>query len=98
MNAKGPSPSRHAVRARLVRDSRVAIAVNAHMAETGESSRDTWKRVAGYVHEIVPFFNGAAYYRAGYRAAGWLLDFFYKVTIEHETDEPPRTRTPSRSI
>jgi glycerol-3-phosphate O-acyltransferase len=36
----------------------------------------------------VPFFNGAGYYRAGHGVAGWLLDFFYKVTIEHETDEP----------
>lgn len=88
MIARRPSPSRHEVRARLLRDPAVAIAVNAHIALTGDSARETWKRVVGYVHEIVPFFNGAAYYRAGYGAAGWLLDFFYKVTIEHQTDEP----------
>ena len=88
MNPKGPPPSRHEVRARLLRDPAVAIAVNAHIELTGESAPSTWKRVVGYVHEIVPFFNGAGYYRAGHGVAGWLLDFFYKVSIEYETDEP----------
>jgi glycerol-3-phosphate O-acyltransferase len=80
--------NRRSVRERLLKDPVVAAAVHAHIAMTGESSPDTWQRVVGYVHEIVPFFNGAAYHRAGYVAAGRLLDLFYKVTIEHESDEP----------
>ena len=37
-----------------------------------------------YVHEIVPFFNVVAYYQIGYRLAEWVLELFYKVTVEHE--------------
>ena len=39
---------------------------------------DTWRIVDGYIREIVPFFNVVAYYQLGDRAAGWLLDLFYK--------------------
>ena len=80
--------SRRAVQERLLHDPAVAAAVRAHSAESGLSEAKTWAIVAGYVQEIVPFFGGAAFHRWGYHVAGWLLDLFYKVTIEHETDEP----------
>jgi glycerol-3-phosphate O-acyltransferase len=41
-----------------------------------------WKKVDGYVHEIVPFFNVVAYYQIGYRISGWLLNLFYKVSVD----------------
>jgi glycerol-3-phosphate O-acyltransferase len=79
---------RRAVSERLLNDPAVARAVREHSAETGLPEAATWSIVARYVNEIVPFFGGAAFHRAGYHAAGWLLDLFYKVTLEHETDEP----------
>ena len=79
---------RRAVKERLLNDAAVALAVREHSTATGLPEAATWSIVAGYVSEIVPFFGGAAFHRAGYHAAGWLLDLFYKVTLEHETDEP----------
>jgi glycerol-3-phosphate O-acyltransferase len=82
--------SRRAARASLLagHDRAIAAAVEAHVASTGESTAATWKKVGEYVDEIVPFFGGAAFHRAGNVVAGGLLDLFYKVTVEHETDEP----------
>jgi len=80
--------NRRGVRERLLSDPDVAAAVRVHAAATGLSESATRRIVAGYVDEIVPFFGGAALHSAGYYAAGWLLDLFYKVTVEHETDEP----------
>ena len=41
-------------------------------------------RVDGYIHEIVPFFNVVAYYQIGYRVSGWLLNLFYKISVDFE--------------
>jgi len=78
---------RRGVRERLLNDPAVRAAVRVHCVAAGLSEAATWSIVGGYVDEIVPFFGGAAFHRAGYRAAGWLLDLFYKVTLDHETDE-----------
>jgi glycerol-3-phosphate O-acyltransferase len=80
--------SRRAVRRRLLSDAAVAAAVRIHSAAAGMSEAATWRIVAAYVDEMVPFFGGAAFHRAGYVVAGRLLDLFYKVTVEHETNEP----------
>ena len=77
---------RKAVRERLLTDPIVRDAVVAHAAETNSTEGDVWARVDGYIHEIVPFFNVVAYYQLGYRAAEWLLNLFYKVTVEHENE------------
>ena len=73
---------REAVRERLLGDPIIREAVVAHAAETNVDETAVWARVEEYIREIVPSFS-VAYYRLGYRAAEWLLNLFYKVTVEH---------------
>src|SRR5205814_1186049 len=75
---------RKAVRERLINDPAIDAAVRAHAAETKVTIAAAWDRVESYIDEIVPFFNVVAYYQLGYRAAKWILNVFYKVTVEHE--------------
>lgn len=83
--------TRKAVKDRLLADPAIAAAVRAHAVANAVSDTSAWQRVAQYVHEIVPFFNVVAYYQLGYRGAKRLLNFLYKVTVEHETTaHPPR--------
>ena len=76
---------REAVRERLLGDPIIREAVVAHAAETNVDETAVWARVDEYIREIVPSFS-VAYYRLGYRAAEWLLNLFYKVTVEHEDE------------
>jgi glycerol-3-phosphate O-acyltransferase len=76
---------REAVRERLLGDPIIREAVVAHAAETNVDETAVWARVEEYIREIVPSFS-VAYYRLGYRAAEWLLNLFYKVTVEHEDE------------
>src|SRR5215213_8413288 len=78
------------VRERLVTDSGIAAAVRDHARENGVSEDDAWRKVHGYITEIVPFFNIVAYYQIGYRVAKVLLRLFYNVTVEHEDGAAPR--------
>ena len=73
------------VRAQLIADPIITSAVRQYAAEKGISEARAWRVVDGYVDEIVPFFNIIAYYHLGYRAAGWLLNLFYKVSVEYES-------------
>ena len=72
------------VRQQLLDDPVIREAVERHATDNGTSTTETWKIVDRYVDEIVPFFNIIAYYHLGYRAAGWVLNLFYKVSVEHE--------------
>ena len=82
--------TRRAVRERLLNDPAVGAAVRVHATSAGLSEADTWAIVGGYVREIVPFFGGvAAFHRAGYLVAERLLELFYRVTVEHESDATP---------
>jgi glycerol-3-phosphate O-acyltransferase len=74
--------SRAHVRDRLLGDPAIAAAVRAHAALPGETEAHAWGLVDGYVREIVPFFNVIAYFQVGYHVAGWLLNLFYKVSVE----------------
>jgi glycerol-3-phosphate O-acyltransferase len=76
--------SRSHVRDRLLGDEHIAAAVRRHAAEQGTTEGDAWALVRGYIREIVPFFNAVAYFQIGYRAAGWLLRLFYKVSVDLE--------------
>ncbi|MEP6495445.1 MAG: 1-acyl-sn-glycerol-3-phosphate acyltransferase [bacterium] len=76
--------SRKSVRERLLGDEIIAAAVRAHAVTTGTTEAAAWVCVDRYVQEIVPFFNVVAYYQLGYRLGEQLLNFFYKVTVEHE--------------
>jgi hypothetical protein len=72
------------VRDRLLGDEIIVAAVARHAAEHGVAEADVWRQVRGYIQEIVPFFNVVAYYHVGYRLAGWLLNLFYKVSVDLE--------------
>jgi glycerol-3-phosphate O-acyltransferase len=71
--------------------------VREHADTTGASLADAWKRVDGYIHEIVPFFNVVAYYQIGYRISGWLLDLFYKVSVDF-AEPKARERLPRDAV
>jgi glycerol-3-phosphate O-acyltransferase len=81
---------RRFVRDALIADPAIREAVRAHAAETGVAEAAAWKKVHGYITEIVPFFNIVAYYQVGYRIAKVLLRLFYNVTVEHEDGAAPR--------
>jgi glycerol-3-phosphate O-acyltransferase len=76
--------SRKSVHERLLNDPVIASAVRAHARSNQLDEELVWKRVDDYIHEIVPFFSVVAYFQLGYRLAEWVLNFFYKVTVEHE--------------
>jgi glycerol-3-phosphate O-acyltransferase len=85
------------VRAQLLDDPRIAEAVREHSESTGMSEREVWRRVEGYIQEIVPFFNIIAYYAIGYRVAHWILNLFYKVSVEYE-DRAALTKLPKDAV
>ena len=89
--------SRAHVRARLLSDERIAEAVAAHAAEHRISEPAAWRTVEHYVQEIVPFFNVVAYYQIGYRVSGWLLNMFYKVSVEF-AEPRARERLPRDAV
>jgi len=89
--------SRAHVRARLLADTKIGEAVRAHAAENGIAERDVWATVDVYVREIVPFFNVVAYYQIGYRVSGWLLNLFYKVSVEF-AEPRARARLPKDAV
>jgi len=74
----------------LVSDEAIADAVRTHARDSATSEVATWRRVRGYLDEIIPFFNILAYYRLGYVVSKALLDFFYKVTVDYERPDPFR--------
>jgi glycerol-3-phosphate O-acyltransferase len=67
----------------LMGDARIAEAVRAHAAEHGVPEGETWDKVEAYLDEIVPFFNVLLYYRVGYTLSKWMLEAFYKVSVEY---------------
>jgi len=85
------------VRERLLADPGIAEAVREHARATGTTEAEAWRRVDGYVREIVPFFNIIAYYEIGFRVARWLLGLFYKVTVDYE-DRAALRRLPRDSV
>lgn len=89
--------SRAHVRARLLADDRIAQAVREHAAEHGIDARQAWGTVERYIQEIVPFFNVVAYYQIGYRISGWLLNLFYKVSVEF-AEPKARERLPRDAV
>jgi glycerol-3-phosphate O-acyltransferase len=89
--------SRKHVRERLIGDARIGDAVREHAAGTGLSEEQVWKKVDGYVHEIVPFFNVVAYYQIGYRISGWLLNLFYKISVDF-AEPKARERLPRDAV
>ncbi len=89
--------SRAHVRARLLADDRIGQAVREHAKEHGIDERAAWGMVERYIQEIVPFFNVVAYYQIGYRISGWLLNLFYKVSVEF-AEPKARERLPRDAV
>jgi len=73
------------IRETLLADETIAIAVKEHAFENSVDEATTWKRVEGYIDEIVPFFNIITYYKIGLVVSRALLNFFYKVSAEYAT-------------
>ena len=67
----------------LMGDDRIAEAVRVHAAGTGVPEQIVWDKVEAYLDEIVPFFNILLYYRVGYTLSKFLLETFYKVSVEY---------------
>src|SRR5215217_6280893 len=89
--------SRAHVRARLMADDRVAQAVREHATTQGIAEREAWAMVERYIQEIVPFFNVVAYYQIGYRVSGWLLNLFYKISVDF-AEPKARERLPRDAV
>ena len=89
--------SRAHVRDRLLADARIGEAVRDHAATNAIAEDEVWKKVDGYVREIVPFFNVVAYYQIGYRVSGWLLNLFYKVSVDF-AEPKARERLPRDAV
>ena len=89
--------SRAHVRDRLLGDGEIVEAVREHAATHAVSEHDAWRTVERYIQEIVPFFNVVAYYQIGYRISGWLLNLFYKVSIDF-AEPKARERLPRDAV
>ena len=86
-----------AVRAALLADPEVARAVAEHAEEHGLPEPEVWRRVDGYVDEIVPHFDVLAYYKFGHAASRACLNLLYKVSVDHE-DLPALDALPDDAI
>ena len=73
------------IRETLLADETIARAVKEHALENSVDEATTWKRVEGYIDEIVPFFNILTYYKIGLVVSRALLSFFYKISAEYAT-------------
>ena len=81
----------------LLADADIAAAVRAHAAAHGEPEAVVWRRVAGYLDEIVPAFNVLSYYRLGYNLSRALIHLLYRPTIAYE-DVAALERIPRRDV
>jgi len=86
-----------AVRAALLADAEVALAVAEHAREHALPEAEVWRRVDEYVDEIVPHFDVLAYYKFGYAASRVCLNLLYKVSVDYE-DLPALERLPDDAI
>ncbi|MBA2708511.1 MAG: 1-acyl-sn-glycerol-3-phosphate acyltransferase [Gemmatimonadaceae bacterium] len=74
------------IRAALLADDDIAAAVRSHAKESGLDEATAYRRVEGYIDEIVPFFNILAYYRFGYFVSRTLLGALYKVSADQHSE------------
>ncbi|MEK7482712.1 MAG: 1-acyl-sn-glycerol-3-phosphate acyltransferase [Planctomycetota bacterium] len=75
----------------LLNDSEINQEILKHAKEHDLRLELVREKVAGYIDEIVPFFNILSFYKIGYRIAGASLNFMYDVVIDQE--EMKRLRT-----
>ncbi|MGB3179553.1 MAG: 1-acyl-sn-glycerol-3-phosphate acyltransferase [Albidovulum sp.] len=72
---------RHDMIIRLVHDPKVAEAIAAEAAVTGEPETVVHERARRYAREIVPAFSATIYFGFAARATKWLARLIYKVRI-----------------
>ena len=89
--------SKRYIRESLLGDERIAQAVRDHAKQHALAEAAVWRRVRGYIDEIVPFFNILMYYEVGYAASRTLLNLFYKVSVE-QADPAALRALPRESI
>lgn len=75
----------------LLNDNEINQEILKHAKEHDLRLEIVREKVAGYIDEIVPFFNILSFYKIGYRIAGTSLNFMYDVVIDQE--ELKRLRT-----
>jgi glycerol-3-phosphate O-acyltransferase len=85
------------IRETLLADETIASGVKAHALENSVDEATTWKRVEGYIDEIVPFFNILTYYKIGLVVSRVLLNFFYKISAEYAAG-PSAVKVPKDAI
>ena len=82
--------SKETIIAALLADDSIGEAVRSHAAAAGRPEDASWRRVRGYLDEIIPFFNILAYYHLAVVVSRMVLNFFYKVSVEYERPDPFR--------
>ena len=83
---------------RLFHDPKVQAAVAEHAHAAGEPLPVAWRRVDGYVREIVPSFNAYLYFRVGYTLARALARLLYRVRIGVADEDALRRVSPQSTL
>ena len=96
MSARRHRPKRRMVEA-LLADPVIGAAVRAHAAAHGSSTDAVWRRVRGYLDEMIPAFNPLVYHGVGHTAARILLGLFYRTRVI-ECDPGAAARLPADSV
>lgn len=89
---------RRALIDRLYNDPKVQAAVAEHVSASGEPSAVVWRRVGGYVREIVPSFNAYLYFRVGYTVSRALARLLYRVRIGFADEAALRDIAPQSTL
>ncbi|MEZ5728069.1 MAG: 1-acyl-sn-glycerol-3-phosphate acyltransferase [Burkholderiaceae bacterium] len=89
---------RQAIIERLFHDPAVQAAIARHASESGEPMNELWRRVDGYVREIVPSFNAYLYYRIGYKLARTVARTLYRVRIGFAAEDALRSIAPDSTL
>lgn len=89
---------RQALIDRLFHDPVVQAAVAERAADGGEALPELWRRVDGYVREIVPSFNAYVYYRVGYTLARTVARLLYRVRIGFADEARLRAIAPKSTL
>lgn len=82
---------------RLINDQGVRAAIDARVAESGESQEVVIGRARSYADEIVPRFNVLIYFRLGYRLARVFLRLYYWIRVVH-SEQQDYDRIPGDSL
>ncbi len=83
---------------RLVYDSHVMEAVEAHCAETGMPRNAAMAEVQSYAREIVPSFSAYAYFSIGARVSRWIAQALYRVRLGAFDEEALREVDPDATV